>query len=1269
MNRLCIALVLLSAMVAGAQETFSYDFEQSEEFADYEGLRAGNATSEIVAPGAGDEGHCLRLSLQTPGRYCALTITRPMPLVKNLTLSFDYRAEIEEGVNAHYLGILFFYEDDKQFGRFDRPFSSEWRHTDVPIGSLISPNEGVLEVGREFAKVNIYGRAPDEGALMTVWLDNISLSVKTTGGLISDRVATSYANPPMLVWSDSIGPSRLQYSRSPEFPDGETVTAEAEWSFYTPPAPLEPGEWFWRVYSETDVTEGWSDVNRVLIPEEAHRFTTPPVDAAAIEAMPRPRLIDVAAERAALGEAGIANLLARARSSAQQPIPDDPPIWEEGDERWPAWIDWYGEVHGAITSRTGRRLEVIAQQAAIADSDEARDWTLELALAVASWDPQGGSAPHRGDIGAQHVLRGLNAAYDVLRDYASEEDLAIIRGALIARAEDFRKTLKPLRGDPQNNHTWLRALAFGQSGLVLIGDHEPAHEWAEYVRQLYLGEFLSGMGFQGDNNEGLSYWSYGLSFIVEYADMMHTVCGIDLYQQPWLNQTARFPMYCAPPNAPGVSFADTGKPNHGIVGPYSQSYVRLLGERTGDPYALWYGGAQDPVGGVSPRPPVDLPQSILYRLIGLGVANTSLVDGREGVTVAMHSGTYQAGHQHADQNAFVINAYGEKLAIDSGYYDWYGSPHFKEYSSQTMAHNTILVDGAGQAVFKQGADGRMDAWFDGTGHTWMVGDASDPEVYGGKLSRFDRRLLFIKPGIVIIHDLLAAPEPANFQWLLHTAAPIELDEAQQSLSVTSGEAAMSAQMLRPAELSFSITDRYPVHPYTGYGTVPVPEDQLAKEWHLTAEAGPADERQFLTVFDVRRGNDDAASIREIDCEGGIGMQVARSDRRATVLIAPDRDPAELSSRNLNANAEVASVATEGGALASACAIGASELRWRDEVLFAVDEGRGDCSLVVTANGTVADLSLEAPATVRLPASDGRLMVDGEARGAMADGPLSLALEAGTHSIAWGADPRQALSHPLEPLTIRIGDATSQLQGYAVRRATDMPGYWWGPVELPVEDRYELRIEAAGEAPRITWDGRGVELAAEGDALTAVLWDDAGLHHMTISASEPLRSITLTPRNVVSIAAEMLPKDWTPLEGAVLHEAEDVAEEGAVRGLVMKKVAASGGVAHTTWDSPGQWAAWRIDVPVEGDYELLIRAASIYDRIVRSVELDGELLQVASFGSTGGWCRATDDWRWFRLMTDAGDPLRVHLTAGTHELRMERLTGSMNLDLFALVPAV
>ncbi len=163
MLRIALALTLLSAAAAGAQDIFVYDFEQSEDFADYEGLSLSNATAEIVTPGAGGEGHCVRVPSVERRGSCALVVSRPMPVVKNLVLSFDYRTEIEEGIDGRYLGILFFDADGKQFGRWDQPFSDEWRHAQVPFATLSSPNEGVLAVGGELVRLNLYGRAPDEG--------------------------------------------------------------------------------------------------------------------------------------------------------------------------------------------------------------------------------------------------------------------------------------------------------------------------------------------------------------------------------------------------------------------------------------------------------------------------------------------------------------------------------------------------------------------------------------------------------------------------------------------------------------------------------------------------------------------------------------------------------------------------------------------------------------------------------------------------------------------------------------------------------------------------------------------------------------------------------------------------------------------------------------------------------------------------------------------------------------------------------------------------
>ena len=53
-----------------------------------------------------------------------------------------------------------------------------------------------------------------------------------------------------------------------------------------------------------------------------------------------------------------------------------------------------------------------------------------------------------------------------------------------------------------------------------------------------------------------------------------------------------------------------------------------------------------------------------------------------------------ANHDHLDTGCFQIYD-GEVLASDSGVYDSYNSPHRKNYTRHTLAHNCILVDGKG----------------------------------------------------------------------------------------------------------------------------------------------------------------------------------------------------------------------------------------------------------------------------------------------------------------------------------------------------------------------------------------------------------------------------------------------------------------------------------------------------------------------------------------------------------------------------------------------
>jgi hypothetical protein len=399
--------------------------------------------------------------------------------------------------------------------------------------------------------------------------------------------------------------------------------------------------------------------------------------------------------------------------------------------------------------------------------------------------------------------------------------------------------------------------------------------------------------------------------------MMKHACAIDLYQHPWLHQTARFPLYCAPPGAWAISFADTGKPNHSIKGPACQTYVRQLALRTRDPYALWYSGATEPVEGLEPKPPDDLPHCIWYRHIGWVLFHTNLVDGGRSVDFGMRSGPFFAGHQHDDQNGFVIHAYGEKLAIDSGYYDWYGSPHFEQYSTRTRAHNTVLVNGEGQAHMKRGADGRIAAFYDSPAFGYTLGDASDPEVYEGKLKRFDRRVLIVKPGLFIIHDLLdSAVGPARYDWLVHTVAPVETDAASQSFSLVSGNANLRGRFLAPGDVGLSVTKGFPVEPVDGYSTRPVSPGKYVDEWTLTAT--PKEKRAEEDFVAVLRANEGtrAEALDVSMVETGMAFIVKVSGGSPGVVVLRRRGATgPIGGEGIETDGDVAAVFPQGAFLA------------------------------------------------------------------------------------------------------------------------------------------------------------------------------------------------------------------------------------------------------------------------------------------------------------------------------------------------------------------
>ena len=99
---------------------------------------------------------------------------------------------------------------------------------------------------------------------------------------------------------------------------------------------------------------------------------------------------------------------------------------------------------------------------------------------------------------------------------------------------------------------------------------------------------------------------------------------------------------------------------------------------------------------------------------------------------------------------------------------------------------------------------------------------------------------------------------------------------------------------------------------------------------------------------------------------------------------------------------------------------------------------------------------------------------------------------------------------------------------------------------------------------------------------------------------------------------------------------------------------SGGF-NVGWIQSGEWLTYSVDIPYDGNYQVVGRVASDLDTSHSlDVSIDGQATSL-NFGNTGGW----QSW------TDAvGDNL--YLTAGTHELRLDMGSSGFNLNYIDLI---
>lgn len=707
--------------------------------------------------------------------------------------------------------------------------------------------------------------------------------------------------PPAFVWRPAKDADHyvLQIARDDAFTQDVLAYGDVPWSSFAPEKTLEPGIWFWR-FAAADpdgAPSPWSTVRKFTVATDAKAFPKPPI-AELKGRIPtsHPKLFLRPEEIPAFREAIAGRLkkpwdALRERADkllASPPDTSEPPKYPEGTEfKGEAWKKiWWGNRQRAIAVADGAATLAFVYQMTgdIRYGDAAKD----LLMAFANWDPRGATGYEYNDEAGMPSLYFPSRAYSWAHDRFSDAERAKLVAVMAIRGADCFNHLN------RRNHLWQpfashsnRAWHFlGEVAIAFQGEIPEAETWLDYAMTVFYTCYPVWGGEDGGWHEGLAYWSSYMSRFMYWVFASQAAFQIDPFEKPFFATTGYYAMYTMPPGTKTGAWGDLAQ---GSSSTKIADLMKTFAAGARNPHWEWYAevnGADVPGGymgiiqayrggAIPATPPASLPSSQVFPGAGLSVLNTDLMDGENNIQIHFKSSPFgRQSHGYNANNAFLLNLGGERVFRKTGQRDVYGSPHHKEWMWETKSDNAILVNGQGQAPHSAAATGKITHFQTSKTLDVVVGEAGNSYP---NLKRWTRRIFFLKPFAAVIHDVLEAAEPSDYQWLLHATGTFTIDESGAFWEGDPGS--VDVQFVYPPKLAISQTKEYSTPPH-----------EWAKfkldEVHLTAATTEKKARQeFLTLMTF----DDASVEFKQERKGDeTTLAIALPDRIVALRVSPDR---------------------------------------------------------------------------------------------------------------------------------------------------------------------------------------------------------------------------------------------------------------------------------------------------------------------------------------------------------------------------------------------
>ncbi|HYI89105.1 MAG TPA: DUF4962 domain-containing protein [Beijerinckiaceae bacterium] len=699
-----------------------------------------------------------------------------------------------------------------------------------------------------------------------------------------------HENPPRFVWMPTLDESSEYVIRVSACEDNgdsaATIYPGIRRNFFTPHHPFAPGRYRWR-YAVWDpqrevVASNWSSSRSFAVPDGLTVTALPLAsDRRARADLRHPRLWLGPDGAAAFAEAlrhepnhcgfqsfyerSVAPWIDRGITAEPLPYPDNKRLAE-------IWRRVYIECQETLyairhLAIAGRLLDDEALAA------RAKAWL----LSIAAWDVHGTTSRAYNDEAAFRVATALAWGYDWLHDRLDASERELVRRALLERTREIAEHVidhARIHVFPFDSHA-VRALSavLVPCCIALLDEAPEAQEWLDFTTEYLFSIYSPWGGKDGGWAEGPHYWTTGMAYLLEGAGLLRNYLGVDLLGRAFFQRTGDFPLYTKAPGARRVSVGDDS--TLGDLPSLKVGYnVRQFAAATGNPHYQWYfervrkedpgteglfynygwwdfafedliyAHDRQPVAAASPN---DLPAVRRFDDVGWVAVQRHMDDPSRHLQFLFKSSPYGSlSHSHADQNAFLLRACGEDLAIQSGYYVAFGSTMHRNWRRQTLSKNAVLIDGIGQYAGRdkaaaKSAAGRLVEVRESAGVVFMRGDATAAyRPCNAAVQLVQRDVHVVGDRYLVIVDRVELEEARTMQWLFHAEHEMELGSA--TFRVRGNRAGLYGHFV------LSTGGKPALRQAQGFDGVDEAEIAgLPKHWHLTADV-PASRRHSLVTL-------------------------------------------------------------------------------------------------------------------------------------------------------------------------------------------------------------------------------------------------------------------------------------------------------------------------------------------------------------------------------------------------------------------------------------